>query len=169
VPHQFSFTKNRHGRFRESGLMRELFVRVVEEFSVTGHAGTDHHVVDGSHIKTDATKQRRVKSPEEVPRAGAHATRSVRSYLADLEAAAPDPMGVVRYKPKAVSTTDPATAFGGKHGRDVFSHCLNVMFDSASGVVLDAGLGAARTAEEPIAACRMIDRVRSGTASCPGN
>ena len=35
------------------------------------------------------------------------------------------------------------------------------MVDSASGIVLDAGASAARTAEEPIAAYRMIDRVRA--------
>lgn len=160
VPDHSTFTKNRHGRFRESGLMRELFERVVEQCLCAGLAGTDHVVVDGSHIKADATKQRCVKTPEDLPRAGAGATRAVKEYLTDLEAAAPDPVGVVRWKPKAVSTTDPATAFSGKHGRYVFAYGINVIVDSASGIILDACASAARTAEEPIAAYRMIDRIR---------
>ncbi len=42
VPDHSTFTKNRHGRFRESGLMRELFERVVEQCFAAGLAGTDH-------------------------------------------------------------------------------------------------------------------------------
>ena len=133
VPDHSTFTKNRHGRFRDSGLMRELFEQVVEQCFAAGLASTDHVVVDGSHIKADATKQRCVKTAGELPRAGVGATRAVREYLADLETAAPDPVGVTRWTPKAVSTTDPATAFSGKHGRYVFSYGLNVMVDSASG------------------------------------
>ena len=160
VPDHSTFTKNRHGRFRESGLMRELFERVVEQCLATGLAGTEHVVVDGSHVKADANKQRCVKTADDLPRAGQGASRAVREYLADLETAAPDPAGVVRWTPKAVSTTDPATAFSGKYGRYVFSYGINVMVDSASGIILDARASAARTAEEPIAAYRMIDRVR---------
>ena len=161
VPDHSTFTKNRHGRFRDSGLMRELFERVVEQCLGAGLAGTDHVVVDGTHIKADADKQRCVKTPDELPRAGVGATRAVREYLTDLDDAVPDPVGVKRWTPKAVSTTDPATAFSGKHGRYVFSYGLNVMVDSASGIVLDARASPARTAEEPIAAYRMIDQVRA--------
>ena len=158
VPDHSTFTKNRHGRFRDSNILRELFERIVAQCLDAGLAGTDHVVVDGTHIKADANKQRCVKTNDELPREGA--SRAVRDYLADLDAALPDPVGVVRWKPKAVSLTDPATAFSGKYGRYVFSYGLNVMVDSASGIILDARASAARTAEEPIAAYRMIERVR---------
>ena len=149
VPDHSTFTKNRHGRFRESGLMRELFERVVEQCLVTGLADTDHVVVDGTHVKADANKQRCVKTPAELPRAeaGAGASRAVREYLADLDDALPDPVGVVRWTPKAVSTTDPASAFSGKYGRYIFSYGLNVMVDSASGITLDAHASAATEAD----------------------
>ena len=160
VPDHSTFTKNRHGRFRESGLMRELFERVVEQCFSAGLASTDHVVVDGSHIKADANKQRCVKTADELPRASEGASRAVCEYLADLETAAPDPVGVKRWTPKAVSETDPASAFSGKYGRYVFSYGINVMVDSASGIILDACASAARTAEEPIAAYRMIERVQ---------
>ena len=165
-----TFTKNRHGRFRESGLMRELFERVVEQCLATGLANTDHVVVNGSHVKADANKQRCVKTPEELPRAGEGATRAVREYLADLEAAVTDPVGVVRWTPKAVSTTDPATAFSGKYGRYVFSYGINVMVDRASGIILDARASAARVQRHlelarPVASLRNVSE-RIALASC---
>ena len=168
VPDHSTFSKNRHGRFRESGVMRELFERVVEQCFSAGLATTDHVVVDGSHVKADANKQRCVKAADELPRASEGASRAVREYLADLETAAPDPVGVTRWTPKAVSTTDPATAFSGKYGRYVFSYGINVMVDSASGIILDACASSARTAEEPIAAYRMIERVRERHGVVPG-
>ena len=162
VPDHSTFTKNRHGRFRESGPMREFFERVGRAVPrAQGLADTDHVVVDGTHIKADANKQRCVRTSGELPRAGTGATRAVRECLADLDDAVPDPVGVVRWTPKAVSTTDPATAFSGKYGRYVFSYGLIVTTGSASGIVLHACASAARTAEEPIAAYRMIDRVRA--------
>ena len=110
VPDHSTFSENRHGRFRESGLMRELFERVVEQCLATGLADTDHVVVDGSHAKAGANEQRCAKTPCELPRAGAVATCAAREHLADLEAAVPDPVGVKRWTPKAVSATDAASA-----------------------------------------------------------
>ena len=55
----------------------------------------------------------------------------------------------------------------GKYGRYVFSCRLNVMVDSASGIILDARASAAHRAEEPIAAYRMIDRVRERHSVLP--
>lgn len=49
----------------------------------------------------------------------------------------------------------------------MFSYRLNVMVDSASGIVLDARASPARRAEEPIAAYRMIDRVRARHGARP--
>ena len=40
VPDHSSFSENRHGRFRDSGIMRELFERIVERCFVMGLAGT---------------------------------------------------------------------------------------------------------------------------------
>lgn len=145
---------------RKSGLMRDLFERVVEQCLAAGLSSTDHVVVDGGRVKADANTQRCVKTPEELPRAGEGATRAVRDHLANLETAAPYPVGATWWKPKAVSTIDPATAFSGKYGRYVFSYGLDVTVDRASGIIFDTRASAARTAEEPIAADRMIDRIR---------
>ncbi len=111
VPDHSTFTKDRRGRLRGSGPMREVFERVIEQGLAAGPARTDKVVVAGSHIAAGANEQRRVKADEERRRAGEGATRAVRDGPADLEMAAPDPVGVTRRRPRAVSTADPAAAF----------------------------------------------------------
>lgn len=109
-------------------------------------------MMDGTHTEADADKQRCVKTPDELPRATAGATCALREYLANPDDAVPDPVGVTRWTPKAVSTP------GSGHR---LSRRLNVMIDSASDVVLDARASPARTAEGPITSYQMIDRVRA--------
>ena len=108
VPDHSTFTKNRHGRFRDSGLLREVFERVVERCLEAGLASAAHVAVDGSFVRADASHARCVASIDELP--CEDASRAVHAYLADLESALPDPEGVVRTPPKAVSLTDPAAA-----------------------------------------------------------
>ena len=113
MPDHSTFTKNRHGRFRDSGFLRELFERVVEQCFVMGLADTSVVAVDGTHVTANASKDRTVPSDAELPRAGKDATRAVRDYLADLDEAVPDLPGTVRQPPTAISLTDPG--FGGEH------------------------------------------------------
>ncbi|MGB6228864.1 MAG: IS1182 family transposase [Litorimonas sp.] len=160
VPDHSTFTKNRHGRFRASGLMRELFERVVEQCFAIGLADTAVVAVDGTHVTANARKDRTVSSDADLPRDGKDATRAVRDYLADLDGAAPDLPGTVRQTPTAISLTDPSSAVSTKHGKRVFAYGLNAMIDTASGVVLDIEAAPARTADEPEAARRMVERLR---------
>ena len=166
VPDHSTFTKNRHGRFRESGLMRELVERVVERCLAVGLADTSVVAVDGTHVTANASKDRTVPTSDALPRDGKNATRAVRDYLCDLDAAVPDLPGTVRQMPTAISLTDPSAAVSTKHGKRVFAYGLNAMIDTASGVVLDVEAAPARKADEPEAARRMIERtkVRHGAA-----
>lgn len=166
VPDHSTFTKNRHGRFRVSGLMREVFERVVERCLEAGLASVEHVAVDGSFVRADASHTRCVASAEELPREDA--SRAVREYLADLEGALPDPEGVVRTPPKAVSLTDPAAALSTKHGPSAFAYGLNAMVDTGSGVVLEVQAAPERFADEPIAARRMVERLRDRHGATPG-
>ena len=166
VPDHSTFTKNRHGRFRESGLVREVFERVVERCLEAGLASADHVAVDGSFMRADASQTRYVASIEDLP--CEDASRAVREHLADLEAAAPDPEGVVRTPPKAVSVTDPAAALSAKHGPSAFAYGLNAMVDTGSGVVLEVQAAPERFADEPIAARRMVERLRERHGATPG-
>lgn len=158
VPDHSTFTKNRHGRFRDSKLMRLVFERVVEQCLRLGIAEVRHVAVDGTHVNANASKDRFVDRVDELPREGA--SRAVRDYFTELDEAVPDLPGTTRHPPKAVSTTDPGAALSTKHGRRTFAYGMNAMIDTASGVVLDVEAAPARFADEPEAARRMVERTK---------
>ena len=58
VPDHSTFSKNRHGRFRESDLFRHLFEAVVQRCMDEGLVGGEGFAVDASLIQADANKQR---------------------------------------------------------------------------------------------------------------
>jgi transposase len=83
VPDHSTFSKNRHGRFRESDALRHLFESVVQRCMAEGLVGANGFAVDASPIAADANYQRSVPSkdwkPEEIKET---AVRSAREYLA---------------------------------------------------------------------------------------
>ena len=89
VPDHSTFSKNRHGRFRDSDLLRELFETTVRRCIAEGLVGGEGFAVDASLIKADANKQRSAEGSEEVDWEAMAATRrSVREYLDTLDEAA---------------------------------------------------------------------------------
>ena len=58
VPDHSTFSKNRHGRFRDSNLLRHLFEDVVRRCIEEGLVGGEGFAVDASLIKADASRQR---------------------------------------------------------------------------------------------------------------
>ena len=66
VPDHSTFSKNRHGRFRESDLLRELFETIVQRCIAEGLVGGEGFAVDASLIKADANKQRSAAASEVV-------------------------------------------------------------------------------------------------------
>jgi transposase len=82
VPVHSTFSRNRHGRFRQSNILRHLFETVVERCLREGLVGGEGFVVDASLIAADANKQRSV--PGEEWRADADAGRAVQEYLTTL-------------------------------------------------------------------------------------
>src|SRR5437773_395566 len=86
VPDHSTFSKNRHGRFRESDLLRQVFDTTVRRCMAEGLVGGDGFAVDASMIKADANRQRSVPGSEwQCPEAANHA---VREYLSVLDDAA---------------------------------------------------------------------------------
>ena len=80
MPDHSTFSKNRHGRFRESDAFRQVFEGVVERCMKEGLVGGEGFAVDASVIKADANRSR----TDDLCDAG-HATRTVREYLAALD------------------------------------------------------------------------------------
>ena len=67
VPDHSTFSKNWHGRFRESDLLRHMFESVVQRCMAEGLVAADGFAVDASLIAADANNQRSVPSKDRKP------------------------------------------------------------------------------------------------------
>ena len=102
VPDHSTFSKNRHGRFRESDLLRKLFESTVARCIAKGLVGGEGFAVDASMIKADANRQNSTPGDQwEPPDDPGHA---VREYLAVLDEAAFG--GATPVVPKFIATAD---------------------------------------------------------------
>lgn len=103
VPNHSTFSKNRHGRFRESDLFRWLFKEVLRRCMNAGLVKGEGYAVDASIIKADASRQRGVPGDEPANWSDpALSTRAVREYLEAL-----DEEALAETLPKRLSLTDP--------------------------------------------------------------
>src|SRR6202158_3863573 len=113
VPDHSTFSKTRHGRFRDSDAFRRLFEMVVQRAMTEGLVGGEGFAVDASLIAADANKQRSFASTDEVDwQELAVARRSVREYLDTLDDAAWGAASEV--VPKFISPSDPAAQWTGR-------------------------------------------------------
>ena len=67
VPDHSTFSKNRHGRFRDSDLLRDVFEMTVTRCIEEGLVGGEGFAVDASLIKADANRQRGVPGKDGLP------------------------------------------------------------------------------------------------------
>jgi transposase len=79
-----TFSKNRHGRFRESALFRRLFVEVVARGMRAGLVGGEGFAIDASIIEADASSGRKVDGKLTTWPETENLTRPVRSTLRRL-------------------------------------------------------------------------------------
>src|SRR4030088_3637153 len=66
VPDHSTFSKNRHGRFRDCDLLRKLFETAVRRWMPEGLVDGTAFAVDASLIAADANKQRSAAGSDEV-------------------------------------------------------------------------------------------------------
>jgi len=155
VPDHSTFSKNRHGRFRECDLLRELFETVVRRCMTEGLVGGEGFAVDASLIKADANRQRCVPGGEGLP---AEATsRAIDEYLAVLDDAAFGAASPVT--PKFISPADPASRWtGANKGLAFFAYATNYLIDLDHAVIVDVEATTAIRQAEVGAARTMIER-----------
>ena len=154
VPDHSTFSKNRHGRFRDSDLLRELFETTVRRCIAEGLVGGEGFAVDASLIRADANRQRSAGASDDVDWDDlARTRRSVREYLDTLDEAA---WGAAsEAKPRFVSRSDPAAQWtGALKGHAFFAYATNYLIDLDHAVIVDveatrairqAEVGSART------------------------
>ena len=157
VPDHSTFSKNRHGRFRDSDLLRRLFETVLARCVEEGLVGGEGFAVDGSLIKADASRQKGVEAAEWRPPETSR--RAVEEYLAVLDDAAFGAATPV--VPKFISPADPAARWtGADGGLAYFAYETNYLIDLDHAIIVDVEATTAIRQAEVSAAKRMIERAR---------
>ncbi len=155
VPDHSTFSKNRHGRFRDSDLLRRLFETVLRRCMDEGLVGGENLAVDASLIKADANRQNGIEGEKGLPPQAAG--RAIDEYLAVLDDAAFGAATPVI--PKFISPADPAARWTGAHGGQAFfAYSTNYLIDTDNAIIVDVEATTAIRQAEVLAAKRMIER-----------
>jgi transposase len=158
VPDHSTFSKNRHGRFRDSDLFRHLFEEVLARCISEGLVGGASFGADASLIKADASRYTKADFIEWS--AADAANRATQEYLDTLDDAAFGAATPV--KPKAISPADPAARFTGANGdRPFFAYSTNYLVDLENAIIVDVEATAPIRQAEVGAVRDMLVRTRS--------
>lgn len=159
VPDHSTFSRNRHGRFRDSDIFRRLFESIVARCLAEGLVGGEGFAADASLIAADANRQRSVPGNHyDALAAKGEAARAVQEYLGKLDDAAYGAASEVT--PKFISSTDPAAQWtGALKGPAFFAYATNYLIDTDNAVILDVEATRAIRQAEVGASRTMLDRV----------
>lgn len=180
VPDHSTFSKNRHGRFRQSDVFRRVFEDVVRACMAAGLVGGEGFAIDASVIEADASRNRRVEGKLTALPDDEEATRPVREYLDALDRTAEAenaksgddgdgaPPGNAPSEPRFTSLTDPAAAWTNKaQMKAVFAYGTNYLIDTKEAVIVDVEATPARWSAEVAAAKTMLTRTRESFGLTP--
>jgi transposase len=155
VPDHSTFSKNRHGRFRDSDLLRHVFETVLNRCIDEGLVGGEGFAVDASLIRADANRQKGVEGVRGLP--PETTSRAVEEYLAVLDDAAFGAATPVT--PKFLSPADPAARWtGATGGLAFFAYATNYLIDLKHAIIVDVEATTAIRQAEVTAAKKMIER-----------
>jgi transposase len=166
LPERSSFSKTRHGRFRDSDAFRLLFESVLQTCLRAGLVSGETFATDASVIEADACVAHRTEDAT-APDAWndpANITRPVREYLDQLDKAAGLALlpGESPQPPKALSLSDPQAALTSKgRAKIVFAYGTNYLIDTKAAIIVDVEPSPARWTAETAATRTMIERVAS--------
>ena len=157
VPNHSTFSKKRHGRFRDSDLFRWLFNEVLRRCMAAGLVKGEGVAVDASVIKADASKQRGIARDEVDWSNAALSSRAVREYLEAL-----DDEALAETLPKKVSLSDPQSRWTAAPGGPAFfAYSTNYLIDTEHGVIVDVEATPAHRTAEVDSTRTMIDRAEA--------
>ena len=156
VPDHSTFSVNRHGRFRDSDILRQVFEAVVRACMDAGLVKGEGFAVDASVIEANASRYHG-KVPGEIDwSVPERQTRAAAEFLAGLDDEDPD----ANHKPpKLISPSDPCSAWTAKANKRVqFGYGLNYLIDIAHAIIVDVEPTPARTSDEVASTKTMLDR-----------
>jgi transposase len=154
VPDHSTFSVNRHGRFRDSDLLRHVFEAVVRACMDADLVKGEGFAVDASVMEADASRYHG-KAPDAIDwSAPERQSRAVAEFLTALD---DDDPNADRKLPKAISPVDPCSAWTAKANKRVqFGYGLNYLIDIENAVIVDVEATPARTYDEVAATKVMI-------------
>lgn len=163
VPDHSTFSKNRHGRFRDSDAFRYLFEDVVERAIAIGLVRGEGFAVDASLIRADACYDRYIAGSDLKTLDRSSVSEVVRHYLDVLDVDAD------KKPPKKVSLTDPQSCWATtREGAADFFYSTNYLIDTANGMIVDVEATPANRIAEVESTKQMIDRVETRFDLLPG-
>lgn len=155
VPDHSSFSKNRHGRFRDADLLRHVFNTVVQRCIEKGLVGSNGFAIDASFIRADVARQRYEHSPVNWTPEKTQ-SRAVKEYLDLL-----DQDASLNRPQKSVSLTDPNCQWSGAKGPANFFYSTNYLIDVDHNIIMDVEASPSTRLLETNTAQLMLDRVES--------
>jgi transposase len=158
VPDHSTFSKNRHGRFRDSDAMRHVFEAVLHRCMSEGLIGGEGFAIDASIIRADASRARGIDGSVSIDWSTADATRAVREYLEALDTNAPQEQSATA--PRRISPTDPSARWTAAPGGPAFyAYSTNYLIDLRAGIIVDVEATPAYRSQEVESTRTMINRV----------
>ena len=157
VPDHSTFSKNRHGRFRDSDTLRFVFERVLHRCMAEGLVGGEGFAIDASIIKADVNRRRHREDDDDDWGSGG-SNRAVREYLQALETSNPG-----SGKPaKRISPTDPGARYTAAiYGAPHYAYSTNYLVDVTAGVIVDVEATPCYRPAELASARTMVERVEA--------
>ena len=157
VPDHSTFSKNRHGRFQDTNLFREMFYQIVGQAIAKGLVRGKHLSTDASLIAADAA----MSSLEEIVPPIDH-----ESYWKNLEAESNTPVkeGEQKKSKKSInqthrSKTDPDAQVASRWGsKKKLSYSDNILMDNENRVILDVEVTSPSSTEEVVSSVDMVKR-----------
>jgi len=141
VPNHSTFSKNRHGRFKQSGIFQDIFDEIIRQCIELGIVSGEHVTADGTFVKANAS----LKNMEPIP-----VQFDSIEYIKEVEKKNPvkskkawEPDDDYKNKGKKISNkthvskTDPDSTIGrkGKSTTNLY-YCANFLMDNKNQIVV---------------------------------
>ena len=152
VPDHSTFSKNRHGRFREAEAFRFVFEEVLKRCMDEGLIGGEGFAVDASVVKADASKQKHHEDDDD----WGGGSRAIIEYLDALKE---DYSSISAAK--KVSQTDPMARWTAVLGGPAYyAYSTHYLVDTEAGIIVDVEATPALRTPEVWSTKTMIERVK---------
>lgn len=153
VPDHSTFSDNRHGRFRDSDVFRQLFETLLTRCVGEGLVGGEGFAVDASLVRADASRQRQRDDDDDWG-----GGRAVREYLDALD----EDSSAAGESGRKLSPTDPAASYtAATGGRGFYAYSDNYLIDTDHGIIVDVEATTANRGQEVESTKTMIERVET--------